>query len=77
MRSLLFTLFGEWPYWNLQGLIERTNQPQSYLKEVLSEIAEIQKRGPNNGTWRLKEEYINKKKEDIQSQGASSSEQKK
>jgi len=75
--SLLFSLYEEYEYWNFQGLIERTNQPQSHLKEVLSEIAQIEKRGHFNGTWRLKEEYRNKKKEDIQPQGASSSEQKK
>ncbi len=47
--------------WNFNQLIQRTNQPAAWLKEVLLEIAAQSKRGPNKDLWELKKEYNVKK----------------
>lgn len=42
----LFALFKEKPFWSVKDLRLRTEQPESYLKEVLPEIAMQHKSGP-------------------------------
>lgn len=63
LLDLLFSLFETHTYWSLKGLKEKTRQPESYLKEVLGEIANMVRRGPYNGTWALMEVYKPKKEE--------------
>ncbi|KAJ1509296.1 hypothetical protein HMI56_006871 [Coelomomyces lativittatus] len=46
-------LFREYPYWSLKGLTERTFQSQVYVKEVLSSVARLNKRGPYAGMYSL------------------------
>ena len=41
-------------HWKLQDLIEQTKQPADFLKEILKEMCEFQKRGEHQGTWVLK-----------------------
>jgi transcription initiation factor TFIIF subunit beta len=41
----------------MKGLREVTNQPEAYLKEVLEEIAIMNRSGPYNGKWSLKPEF--------------------
>jgi hypothetical protein len=40
-----------------QVLRERTQQPEAYLKEVLSEIAVLTRSGEFSGTWELKPNF--------------------
>ena len=51
----LFSLFRETPRWSIRPLRDKTQQPEVYLKEVLSEIAFLHKAGEYNGLWELKE----------------------
>ncbi|KAH7926388.1 hypothetical protein BV22DRAFT_364107 [Leucogyrophana mollusca] len=53
LLDLLFTLFREQPRWSIKPLRERTQQPEVYLKEVLGEIATLNRSGEHNGTWEL------------------------
>ena len=53
----LFALFRETPRWSIRPLREKTQQPEVYLKEVLSEIAFLHKSGEHNGLWELKEVF--------------------
>ena len=53
----LFALFRETPHWGIRPLREKTQQPEAYLKEVLSEIAFLHKSGEHNGLWELKEVF--------------------
>ncbi|XP_042421118.1 general transcription factor IIF subunit 2-like [Zingiber officinale] len=59
MLSILFRLFERQPNWGLKQLVLETNQPQQFLKELLSEICVYNKRGPNQATHELKAEYKN------------------
>lgn len=53
----LFRLFQERERWSIKVLRDRTQQPEAYLKEVLSEIADLNRSGEFNGTWELKDTF--------------------
>lgn len=55
--DLLFGAFEKYAYWTLRGLKDYAKQPESYLKDVLNEIAILDKRGPYNNCYHLKPEY--------------------
>lgn len=57
LLDLLFRLFEEYEYWLMKGLKERTRQPETYLKELLEEIANLIKKGPYTSKYNLKPEY--------------------
>ena len=51
----LFELFKKQPRWSIRPLRERVQQPEVYLKEVLSDIAFLHKSGEYNGLWELQD----------------------
>ena len=53
LLDALFALFREREQWPIKLLREKTQQPEVYLKEVLSEIAALHRSGEFNGTWEL------------------------
>ncbi|CAI2192727.1 20044_t:CDS:2 [Funneliformis geosporum] len=55
--DLLFGAFEKYTYWTLRGLKDYAKQPESYLKDVLNEIALLDKRGSYNNCYHLKPEY--------------------
>ncbi|KAI9015090.1 transcription initiation factor IIF, beta subunit-domain-containing protein [Gaertneriomyces semiglobifer] len=57
LKILLFNAFEQYAHWSFKGLVEHTKQPQVWLKDVLTEIAFLNKRGPYVGTWELKPEF--------------------
>eukprot|EP00698_Gefionella_okellyi_P008259 TRINITY_DN203_c0_g1_i1.p1 TRINITY_DN203_c0_g1~~TRINITY_DN203_c0_g1_i1.p1 ORF type:complete len:199 (-),score=40.80 TRINITY_DN203_c0_g1_i1:32-628(-) len=57
LLNLLFKQFEKQPTWTLRELITVTDQPLNWLKEVLGEIAQLHKKGPQKGFYTLKEEF--------------------
>jgi transcription initiation factor TFIIF subunit beta len=55
--NLIFAAFEEKPHYNLKALINRTQQPQTWLKEVLGETCILHKRGPLAGLYELRPEF--------------------
>jgi len=53
LLDILFSLFREKEHWSIKPLREKTQQPEVYLKEVLTEIAFLHRSGEHNGTWEL------------------------
>lgn len=53
----IFNLYRDQARWPIRALRERTQQPEVYLKEVLSEVAFLHRSGEHNGLWELKESY--------------------
>lgn len=53
----LFRHFQERERWSIKVLRDRTQQPEAYLKEVLGEIADLNRSGEFNGTWELKPNF--------------------
>ena len=57
LLDMLFNMFQERPRWSIKLLRVKTQQPEVYLKEVLSEIAMLHRSGEYNGLWELKDVY--------------------
>lgn len=57
LLDLLFKLFSERERWSIKLLREKTQQPEAFLKETLSDIAFLHRSGEHNGTWELKENF--------------------
>ncbi|TVU34946.1 hypothetical protein EJB05_16805, partial [Eragrostis curvula] len=57
MENILFKLFEKQPNWSLKQLMQETDQPEQFLKEILNDLCVYNKRGPNQGTHELKPEY--------------------
>ncbi|KAI0052342.1 hypothetical protein FA95DRAFT_1483907 [Auriscalpium vulgare] len=57
LLDLLFGFYRQREHWPIKVLREKTQQPENYLKEVLSEIAVLHRSGEHNGTWELKPSF--------------------
>lgn len=57
VMDMLFTAFEKHQYYYLRDLEKLTNQPISYLKEILKEIAFHNKNNPHKNMWELKPEF--------------------
>lgn len=53
LLDALFALFRERSHWSIKVLRDKTQQPEAYLKEVLSDIAFLHRAGEHNGLWEL------------------------
>ncbi|CAI9763757.1 unnamed protein product [Fraxinus pennsylvanica] len=50
-------LFERLANWTLKQLVQQTDQPAQFLKEILNELCVYNKRGTNQGMYELKPEY--------------------
>lgn len=57
LKNEVFDLFSEKNIWTTKELIEKLDQPENYLKEVLSEICNFIRSGPNKGSFELKKQF--------------------
>ncbi|XP_077226101.1 transcription initiation factor IIF, beta subunit [Tasmannia lanceolata] len=57
LEDIMFKLFERQPNWALKQLVQETDQPAQFLKEILNELCIYNKRGTNQGTYELKPEY--------------------
>ncbi|KAL6995746.1 DNA helicase [Sarracenia purpurea var. burkii] len=57
LEDIMFKLFEKQPNWALKQLVQETDQPAQFLKEILNELCNYNKRGTNQGTYELKPEY--------------------
>jgi transcription initiation factor TFIIF subunit beta len=60
LENKLMGLFERRNLWTFKQLVEETKQPAVWLKEVLAELAVLNRRGPNTGMWTLKDMYKRK-----------------
>ncbi|XP_039024559.1 transcription initiation factor IIF subunit beta-like isoform X2 [Hibiscus syriacus] len=57
LEHIMFKLFERQPNWTLKQLVQETDQPAQFLKEILNELCVYNKRGANQGSYELKPEY--------------------
>ncbi|XP_015877159.2 uncharacterized protein LOC107413662 [Ziziphus jujuba] len=57
MEEIMFKLFERQPNWTLRHLIQETDQPEQFLKDILKELCVYNNKGANQGTYELKPEY--------------------
>lgn len=53
----MFACFSQKPYWSFVVLSKELQQPDQWLREVLSEVAEQVQSGSYSGLWTLKPEW--------------------
>ncbi|KAK7277310.1 hypothetical protein RIF29_18461 [Crotalaria pallida] len=57
MEEIVFKLFERQPNWSLRNLIQETDQPEQFLKDILKDLCVYNNKGVNQGTYELKPEY--------------------
>ncbi|GAB4854924.1 hypothetical protein Ancab_023513 [Ancistrocladus abbreviatus] len=57
MEDIMFKLFERQPNWTLRQLIQETDQPEQFLKDILKDLCVYNNKGANQGTYELKPEY--------------------
>ncbi|KAM1141145.1 hypothetical protein ACFX19_041852 [Malus domestica] len=57
MEDIMFNLFEQKPNRTLRQLIQETNQPEQFLKDILKDLCIYNNKGANQGTYELKPEY--------------------
>ncbi|CAF0885355.1 unnamed protein product [Brachionus calyciflorus] len=55
--DVLFNAFNKHQFYNIKDLVKLTQQPVSYLKDILHEICKYNAKGDHKNTWELKEEF--------------------
>ncbi|KAL8533102.1 hypothetical protein ACS0TY_009378 [Phlomoides rotata] len=57
MEKIMFKLFERQPNWTLKQLIQTTDQPEQFLKDMLKSLCVYNNKGANQGSYELKPEY--------------------
>ncbi|XP_006403819.2 transcription initiation factor IIF subunit beta isoform X1 [Eutrema salsugineum] len=57
MEEVMFNLFERQSNWTLRLLIQETDQPEQFLKDLLRDLCFYNNKGSNQGTYELKPEY--------------------
>ncbi|EGX90483.1 transcription initiation factor iif [Cordyceps militaris CM01] len=60
LLDLIFDCFRLYQYWSMKALRQRTQQPDSYLRQVLEEVAVLNKSGPFANHYCLSDAYRDK-----------------
>ncbi|MES1903444.1 MAG: General transcription factor IIF subunit 2, partial [Paramarteilia canceri] len=55
--KMLFEAFEKHQYYNIKDLVNITQQPVTYLKEIMKEICNYCIKSPYKSMWELKPEY--------------------
>ncbi|CAN7060635.1 unnamed protein product [Brassica oleracea var. botrytis] len=56
MEEVMFNLFERQSHWTLRNLIQDTDQPEQFLKDLLRDLCIYNNKGSNQGTYELKPE---------------------
>ncbi|XP_010524722.1 PREDICTED: general transcription factor IIF subunit 2 [Tarenaya hassleriana] len=57
MEEIMFKLFERQSNWTLRQLIQETDQPEQFLKDLLRDLCMYNNKGSNQGSYELKPEY--------------------
>ncbi|KAB1218055.1 General transcription factor IIF subunit 2 [Morella rubra] len=57
MEEIMFKLFEKQPNWTLRQLIQETDQPEQFMKDILKDLCVYNNKGANQGSYELKPEY--------------------
>lgn len=55
--DMLFNAFERHQYYNIKDLVRITEQPVTYLKEILKDVGMYNMKAPHKNMWELKREY--------------------
>ena len=57
LKTEIFNLFAEKNNWTNRELVAKLDQPENYLKEVLTEMCNYIRSGPKKGNYELKPQF--------------------
>jgi transcription initiation factor TFIIF subunit beta len=57
LQQRLFQLFNEKPYWSITALKATLQQPDTWLREVLKDVAVLNREGQYANMWELSENW--------------------
>ncbi|XP_013451634.3 general transcription factor IIF subunit 2 [Medicago truncatula] len=57
VEESLFKKFEKQSNWSLRNLVQETDQPEQFLKDILKDLCVYNNKGTNQGTYELKPEY--------------------
>lgn len=60
LLDMIFECFRQFQYWPMKALRQRTQQPDSYLRQVLEEVAVLNKSGRFANNYQLSDAYRDK-----------------
>jgi len=58
LKREIFGLFEDKKYWTNREIIAKLDQPEGFVKQVLSEICNLIRSGPKKGCYELKQQYV-------------------
>ncbi|KAI4266823.1 MAG: hypothetical protein L6R38_008527 [Xanthoria sp. 2 TBL-2021] len=65
LKDLIFGCFRRYSYWAIRNMRKALDQPESYLKEVLEEVAVMARSGQYTNLWQLRPEYKESSYDDV------------
>ncbi|XP_021744363.1 general transcription factor IIF subunit 2-like [Chenopodium quinoa] len=57
MEDIMFKLFEQQSNWTLKELVQKTDQPEQFMKDLLKDLCVYNNKGSNQGSYELKPEY--------------------
>mmetsp|Transcript_7560 Transcript_7560/g.10268 ORF Transcript_7560/g.10268 Transcript_7560/m.10268 type:complete len:320 (-) Transcript_7560:201-1160(-) len=57
IRSVIFELFSQQPFWTVRELCNESGRLEKELRKVLRDLCEFRNRGEHKGMWELKAEF--------------------
>ncbi|KAJ2997718.1 hypothetical protein HDV02_005188 [Globomyces sp. JEL0801] len=65
LLDIIFKAFEEKSHYTLRSISDKCQQPHAWLKEVLNEVCTLNKKGPYNGLYELKKEFLQSSNEPL------------
>eukprot|EP00544_Gedaniella_sp_CCMP2646_P012032 CAMPEP_0202491748 /NCGR_PEP_ID=MMETSP1361-20130828/8712_1 /ASSEMBLY_ACC=CAM_ASM_000849 /TAXON_ID=210615 /ORGANISM="Staurosira complex sp., Strain CCMP2646" /LENGTH=284 /DNA_ID=CAMNT_0049121851 /DNA_START=80 /DNA_END=934 /DNA_ORIENTATION=- len=56
-QSVVFELFSQQPFWSVKEIKLASGRPEKEIRQVLSEVGEFNRKGPEQGKWQLRSEF--------------------
>lgn len=56
-QSVIFQLFSQQPFWSVKEIKQTTGRPEKEIRQALTDIAEFNRKGPEQGKWNLRSEF--------------------
>lgn len=70
LKDLIFGCFKRFKYWAVRTMKKELDQPETYLKEVLEEVAVMARSGFYANHWQLRPEYEDPSNDNVKSEVA-------
>ncbi|KAL8712443.1 MAG: hypothetical protein Q9220_003291 [cf. Caloplaca sp. 1 TL-2023] len=70
LKDMIFNCFRKYNYWPIRAMKNELDQPETYLRQVLEEVAQLVRNGPFANCWQLRPEYKETSYENVKEEAA-------